>query len=189
MYFIISLLLCSVLFTASTILKTFTTSDEFATFFLILQIIFVVAFFVFLIVMVFYNLDWHRAYKKIYNKINKIKKEIVLSEAKYKELSEYYNKCISDGFPTLEKDLFSKIADNQPKELIALLQNYPELQSSKLYSDMTTSVSHLISSIYIKKNELYENHEKLENIHCDGWILIKPKNYAGLLTEELHDKK
>jgi flagellar motor component MotA len=185
MYFIISILLCGVLIIISTLFKNVSTSKDIETLFAILHDVFIISSLIITFVMVFYNMDWNRASKRIYNRIKRIKKDIKLKEDKFKEISEYYNKCISDGFPTLEKDLFLKISDNQPKELMALLQNYPELQSSKLYSDMINSITELISHIYREKEYLYNEFEKLENIQTDGWILIKPKKYEDLLTDEL----
>jgi hypothetical protein len=174
MNFIISLVLWTILFLSSAGLKFISTGDWKCTF-LVFQVIFGITFFVFFIVAIFYQLDGMRAGKRIKNSYERQKKRLILYEAKNIELRTYYEKYLGNNYPNFEKDIFIKIAENQPKEIMALFQAYPELKSSLTIIDLIKNITELVGEICDIKNNINYDVEKLENIKTDSWLIWKPQ--------------
>ncbi|MDD5649064.1 MAG: hypothetical protein PHF86_01415 [Candidatus Nanoarchaeia archaeon] len=174
MNFIISLVLWAILFLSSAGLKSISTGDWKCAF-LVFQVIFSITFFIFFIVAIFYQLDWIGASKRIKNSYERQKKALILYEAKNIELKTYYEKYLGNNYPNFEKDIFIKIAENQPKEIMALFQAYPELKSSLTITDLIKNITGLVGEICEIKNNINHDVEKLENIKTDSWLIWKPQ--------------
>ena len=84
-------------------------------------------------------------------------------------IQEKYQKYLAEQYPALEKEIFSNIASNQPKELVALLQAYPELKSSVVLNNMMDKITSLVSNIYEAKRSLAYEEEHLANMRINRW--------------------
>jgi hypothetical protein len=175
MNFVISLAFWGILFLIATISKNFTQlgSDWYIAW-LVFQVITSIVFIIFSIVSLFYHMHWFKEAAMIKNKIKRLKKEVVLNEEICKELKDFYQKYLAEEYPQFEKDIFLKIAENQPKKLIGLLESYPELKTSVVLKDMIDKTTELVENIYNKKSRIEQEIESLENIKCDNWLIWKP---------------
>lgn len=175
MNFIISLVVWVFIFLAATLFKNFSHVEDWIYFWTAIQILSAITFSGFLIVAVFYHMRVFRESVKITNKIKKLKNKVVLREQKYKELSEFYEKYLAKEYPNIEKDIFNKISENKPNELMALLQNYPELKTYIGFGDMVNRISELVKDIYETKEYINAQIEDIDNILTNPWLIWKPK--------------
>jgi len=180
MNFIISLVFWTILFLISTTAKSFSHNGDWIIAWTVFQVISTVTFSIFVIVAVFYHMSFFRESVRISNRIKKLTKRVSLNEEKYKELSSYYQKYLADEYPKLEKEIFDKISDSKPKELVALLQNYPELKTSIGLATMIEKTSELVEDIYETKKNIDNEIEELDNILTDPWLIWKPKTKIQL---------
>ena len=176
MNFIFSLVLWGFIFLVSTVVKSFTfpgSDGRIAC--TVFQIIPSAIAFIFIIVAVFYHMAWSREAQKKVNRIKRYKKEADLNKDMYEELRDYYQKYLAEEYPQMERDIFLKIAESQPKELVALLQSYPELKTSTVFMSMIKQTTELVEKIYEKHKHIEQEIEELENIKSDPWLIWKPK--------------
>jgi len=175
MNFIYSFIFWAVCFGITSIFKvsSIDMSANTITTLFVFQILFATVLFIFLIVAFFYAMSERASAITIKNQIHRYNKEVTLAEEKYDKLKDYYEKHLAENYPNMEREIFGKIAESQPKELIALFQSYPELQTSTVLTDMMKQVTNLVDSIYSKKYEIERNEERLSNIRTDPWLLVK----------------
>jgi hypothetical protein len=174
MNFIISLVMWALLFIVSMISGNFAQGD-WKVFLVGLQVVFAGVFFIFFLVMIFYQMSGLGQANRIRNAYFTHQKKITLHQQKYKELKEYYEKYLATNYPELEKEIFNKITESQPKELTVLLQSYPELKTSLVFSELMKGITSLVDRIYSCRMEADAEIEKLENIKIDSWMIFKPK--------------
>jgi hypothetical protein len=175
MNFIISLAFWAVLFLVATVSKSFANGEDWVIMWTAMQVITTIVAVIFIIVAVFFHMSLFRESVRIVNRINKLKKRVVLNEEKYSILSAYYQKYLADEYPKLEKEIFNRISDSKPTELVALLQNYPELKTSIGFGDMIKRTSELVEDIYETKKYVDNELEDLDNILTNPWLIWKPK--------------
>lgn len=183
MNFIITLALWGFIFLVSTVTKSFTTpgSDGYIAC-IVFQIAPSAMAFIFIIVAMFYHMSWFREAQKKVNCIKRYKREADLNNEMYEKLRDYYQKYLAEQYPQMEKDIFLKIAESQPKELVALLQSYPELKTSTVFMSMIKQTTELVEKIYEKYKHIEQEIEDLENIKTDPWLIWKPKVEVGNLN-------
>ena len=173
MNFIYSIIFWAICFAGVSIPRFFTLSDDADTTFLVLQIIFAAVAFIFGVVAFFYNMDWRRAIIHKKNAIKRYERDKATDTTKYETLKAYYEKHLSENYPNMEKEIFGKIADSQPKELVALFQAYPELQTSKVLTDMMKNITNLVTAIHSNDDQISSIQEDVDNIKEDPWLLFK----------------
>jgi len=111
------------------------------------------------------------------------KRKIQFAEEKYDVLKEYYEKQVLEVFPKFEKTLLEKISPANNKELLALMNEYPDLQSYKLLKDLMEKITSLVNTIYNQKNYLESSYEEIRQYIIDPWILVRIKVQEDLLNE------
>jgi len=176
MNFIFTLVLWVLLYLGCTVAKSFVSNQDWLTAFLTGQVVMAFTFIITFITGFFYQINVRKQAKELANKIKKLGKEVVLYEKKYDELKVYYKKYLAEDYPKLERELFEKISENNPKELIALLQSYPELKTSLVFNNMIDRIDKSIQQIINCKLNIDDKVEYLDNIKCDSWLLLKPHN-------------
>lgn len=112
--------------------------------------------------------------------IKTLENRIVLKEEKKKELVEYMNEQVVNIFPKFEEKILSVIGPGQNKELLALFQQYPELQSSKHLSQLVSDVSSLVTDIYRVKDKLEMKKEEIRVYLHNPWFLVRIKISDGV---------
>jgi hypothetical protein len=174
MYFIYLLILFAINFIACFFGKTaFDLQSEGYLTVLVFQFIFLGAFGITLIVTVCQQLNLHTEFISLCEKIKTKKKEIELSEAKFKELSTYFEKYLGNDFPAFEKEILTAISQ-KPEKLTMLFQTFPELQSSFTLNKLMENIHGLVNNVYEKKSSLEEKYEELRMIYNCPWLIVKP---------------
>jgi len=170
MNFIYTLVFFALIFIGVFFGKTFVdpTLDAYA-FFEDLQWIIGVISGIFAIVGFFVNMSGRQSYLALKNNYARQESNVKLAEEEYNNLQEKYQKYLAEQYPALEKEIFSNIASNQSKELVALLQAYPELKSSVVLNNMMDKITFLVSNIYDAKRNLTYVEEKLANRRINRW--------------------
>lgn len=171
MNFIYSLVFWVMCFLVTTLFKHLNADWIEAMF--VLQIIFIIVFFVFTVVAFFYTASERHTARMVKNTIKKYEKDISQQEEKYEKLKEYYEHHLAENYPNMEREVFGKIAESQPKELIALFQAYPELQTSTVLTNMMDKITQLMGKIYDLKENINYCEERLDNIRTNPWLIIK----------------
>ena len=178
MNFIYSLIFWTVCFLITTLFKAsgIEMNPNWVETLLVFQIIFTSVFFIFSVVAFFYTTSEYQNFHMIKNSIKKYRKDLIQKQEKYETLKSYYEKHLAESYPNLEREIFGKIAESQPKELIALFQSYPELKSSTVLTNMMDKITNLIDKIYLTKQSISYEEERIDNIETNPWLIIKPKN-------------
>ncbi len=142
--------------------------------FLVFQYIFLGIFGITLIVSVCQQLNLHSEFIKLCEMIKTKKREIELSEEKFKELSTYFEKYLGNDFPAFEKEMLTAISQ-KPEKLTMLFQTFPQLQSSFTLTKLIEKIHDLVHNVYEKKSSLENKYEELRMIYNCPWLIIKPQ--------------
>jgi hypothetical protein len=171
MNFIYTLVFFALLFIGVFLGKTFVdpTATDTYLFFVVMQWIIGIVSGIFAIVGFFVNMSGRQSYLELKNSYARQESNVRLAEEQYNNLQEKYQKYLAEQYPALEKEIFSNIASNQPKELVALLQAYPELKSSVVLNNMMDKITTLVSNIYEAKRNLAYEEEQLANMRINRW--------------------
>lgn len=175
MYFIYLLILFAINFIACFFGKmAFDVQSDGYMILFVFQFIFLATCAAILIVCVGQQLNLHSEFINLSEKIKTKKKEIELADAKYKELSAYFEKYLGNDFPAFEKEMLTAISQ-KPEKLMAFFQTFPELQSSFTLNKLIEKIDVLVNNVYDKKSSLENKYEELRMIYNCPWLLIKPK--------------
>lgn len=107
--------------------------------------------------------------------IRTMENKIALRESKKEELTNYMNEQVLNVFPKFEEKILSVLGPGNNKELLALFQKYPELQSSKHLSKLVSDVTGLVTDIYRVKEKLEMKKEEIRTYLRNPWFLAKVK--------------
>lgn len=171
MNFIYTLVFFALMFIGVFLGKTFVdpTATDTYLFFVVTQWIIGIVSGIFAIVGFFVNMSGRQSYLELKNSYARQESNVRLAEEQYNNLQEKYQKYLAEQYPALEKEIFSNIASNQPKELVALLQAYPELKSSVVLNNMMDKITTLVSNIYEAKRNLAYEEEQIANMRINRW--------------------
>jgi hypothetical protein len=150
---------------------------------LVFQIIFTAVYIIFFITGFFHHMNHIQQMNKSINDYKRCKKEVNNKQQKLDDLKKYYEEYLAKLYPEIEKEVFNKIADNQPKELVALFQQYPDLKSSVVLKKLTKKVTELYNQVYSAKENTNWRITELQNSQMNPWILWTPKLPADLEKE------
>jgi hypothetical protein len=100
-------------------------------------------------------------------------KKIVFAEEKHTQLNEFYERQVLEVYPEFERKLLEALGPGKNTDLIALFQQYPELQSSKLLRQMVGNISNLVDNIYNRKENLEYTLEQIRVYQSNSWVLFK----------------
>ena len=100
-------------------------------------------------------------------------KKAKLAEEKHDELLKFYEKQVLDVYPNFEKSLLEALGPGKHTDLVALFQQYPELQSSKLLRQMVDNISQLVKNIYYEKEKLENTYQQIRIYRTNSWVIFK----------------
>jgi len=116
-------------------------------------------------------------------KVKTDQRKIAIAEEKHKQLNEFYEKQILEVYPDFERKLLESIGPGKNTDLLALFQQYPELQSSKLLRQMVDKITSLVSSIYDRKENLERTLESIRMYQTNSWMIFKYSIPEEILKE------
>jgi len=100
-------------------------------------------------------------------------RQIKYSQEKHDELKKFYEKQVLEVYPNFEKNLLESLGPGKNADLVALFQQYPELQSSKLLRQMVDKITNLVDRIYSDKNSLERTFKQIRIYQTNSWIIFK----------------
>jgi hypothetical protein len=175
MFYIYSIILFFLASIGCIFLKHIAPTEDWRTAALVFQIIFTATYIIFFISGFFHHLNHFHGLKRSLNEFRRSKKDLVQQQEKLDDLKKYYEEYLAKLYPEIEKEIFNKIADNQPKELVALFQQYPDLKSSVVLKKLTKKVTELYNKLYSSKESFNWRISEIQNSQCNPWILWNPK--------------
>jgi len=176
MNFIYTIIMWGIFFLAATITKNISDSEGIINTMMGFQVFFVCLSLIFAIVCFFYQLSENKVYIETANTIKKLVAEVELNKQKYEEIKQYLIKYFAEDYPKFEKEILLATSE-KPAELTALIQAYPKLKSSKVFSELINKLIYLVNQIYDVKKDIEWNRNRRENVLTNTWLLIKPKRY------------
>lgn len=175
MFYIYSIILFFLASIGCAIGKHFAPTPDWQTAALVFQIIFTATYVIFFISGFFHHMNHFHGIKRSINDYRRYKKDVVQKQEKLEDLKKYYEDYLAKLYPEIEKEIFKKIADNQPKELVALFQQYPDLKSSVVLKKLTKKVTELYNQVYSAKESVNWRVAEIQNSQSNPWILWTPK--------------
>lgn len=163
--------------------KQIAPTDNWESAALVFQIIFTTVSVIFFIAGFFHQLTHTHELKRSVIEYRRCKKEIAQEEEKLGHLKKYYEDYLAKLYPEMERDIFSKIAENQPKELAALFQQYPDLKASVVLKKLTKQVAALYNNLYDAKRSFDYRVQHIQNSKTNPWILWTQKLPADIEKE------
>jgi hypothetical protein len=110
---------------------------------------------------------------RVIQEIKTLENMIIIREKKKKELETYMNEQILNVFFKFEENILSTIGSAQNKDLLALSQRYPELESSKHLLNLVNDVKNLVDNIYRAKEGIENKKEEIRIYLSNPWFLFK----------------
>jgi hypothetical protein len=183
MFYIYSIILFFLASVGCIFLRHIAPTEDWQTAALVFQIIFTAVYIIFFISGFFHHLNHFHGMKRSLNEYKRNKKDLANKQEKLEDLKKYYEDYLAKLYPEIEKEIFNKIADNQPKELVALFQQYPDLKSSVVLKKLTKKVTELYKEVYSSKESVNWRISEIQNSQTNPWILWTPKLPADIEKE------
>lgn len=180
MFYIYSMILFFLASIGCAIGKHLAPTPDWQTAALVFQIIFTATYIIFFISGFFHHMTSYKNFLENLNEIRNSQKTIIQKKEKLDALQKYYEEYLAKIYPDIEKDIFNKIAENQPKELVALFQQYPDLKSSVVLKKLTKKVTTLYNDLYSSKSSLNWELKKIQDFKINPWLLWMPKVPADI---------
>jgi len=144
-------------------------------------IFFAVVFIGFLVVGFFVQFGNYSEQLKRYEDIRKTQNKIELQQEKLDNLTEKFEKLLSDKYPSLEKEVFENISPQKTNEqLLALLNKYPELKSSHTITQLVKQIRELTDNLYKRKMTLEDYCKTARFKHISPWLLWVPETPSDI---------
>ena len=183
MYHFYSMGLFLVIVITSFFTRSLVTNFDLQMTFLVIGCIFSGVLLINIFFFVFSNLDAQKEFRERVNSIKTLRKKEIIRKDKFDFMKKYYEEFLK-LYPDHEKEIFEKIVKSRPKELTVLFEQYPELKSSVVISNLSTEIHKEMDKYFSAKTNIEDEIEKLENIKSNPWFLGLPEIPTSILKEE-----
>jgi hypothetical protein len=125
----------------------------------------------------------------IVKEVNQIRRYVKRSKDKLSDLQRYkdeFKKMLTEMYPEYEKDMFSKMAQNDAKQLEIMLVKYPELKFDGILIKYVSGVKERLKSVNDYEAYITSSIKEIHDYNDGGWMLnrvVLPTDIQKLMED------
>lgn len=123
--------------------------------------------------MMFQNMYFRNRIVKEINEMRKFVKRITEKRADLQRYKDEFKTVLVEMYPEYEKEMFSKMAQQDAKQLEIMLVKYPELKFDGVLTGYVDGVKDRLKNINDYEAYIQRCVEDINNLNEDGWMLKK----------------